>query len=50
MIGISGTNLTDIQPGQTESFEVMGQLFRDEVTYADIARYHVFPRAWYMQF
>jgi len=50
VIGISGTNLTDIQPGQTESFEVMGQFFRDEVTYADIARYHVFPRAWYMQF
>ena len=50
VIGISGTNLTDIQPGETESFEVIGQFFRNEITYADIARYHVFPRAMYMQF
>lgn len=50
VIGISGTNLTDIEPGDTESFEVIGQFFRDNVTYADIAQYKVIPRAWYMQF
>ena len=49
VIGISGTNLTDIDPGETESFEVSGQFFKD-ATYSDIAQYKVIPRAWYMQF
>lgn len=50
VIGISGTNVMDIQPGDTTSFEITGSFFSDNVGYADIAEYRVIPRAWYMQF
>ena len=50
VLGISGTNITDVQPGDTTSFELIGQFFYDGVTYSDIAEYKVIPRAWYMQF
>ena len=50
ILGISGTNITDVQPGETTSFEVTGQFFYDGVNYSDIAEYKVIPRAWYMQF
>ncbi|MDO5477516.1 MAG: FxLYD domain-containing protein [Eubacteriales bacterium] len=50
VLGISGTNLTDIEAGDTESFEISGQFFRDDVSYSDIAQYRVIPRAWYLQF
>ncbi|MDO5477379.1 MAG: FxLYD domain-containing protein [Eubacteriales bacterium] len=50
VIGISGTNLSDIEPGDTESFEIIGQFFRDNVSYSDIAQYKLIPRAWYLQF
>ena len=50
VLGISGVNLTDIEPGDTESFEIIGQFFSDSVSYSDIAQYKVIPRAWYMQF
>lgn len=49
-IGISGTNITDIEPGETESFEITGQFFREDIDFSDIAQYMVIPRAWYMQF
>lgn len=50
VLGISGTNITDVQPGDTVSFEITGQFFYDNVNYSDIAEYRVYPRAWYMQF
>ncbi len=50
VLGISGTNITDVQPGDTTSFEVIGKFFYDGVNYSDIAEYKVIPRAWYMQF
>lgn len=50
VLGISGTNLTDIEAGDTESFEITGQFFRDGVSFSDIADYKVIPRAVYMQF
>lgn len=50
VLGISGTNLTDIEAGATESFEIIGQFFRDDVSFSDIADYKVIPRAWYLQF
>lgn len=50
VLGISGTNLTDIEAGATESFEITGQFFSDDVSFSDIADYKVIPRAWYLQF
>ena len=50
VLGISGTNLTDVEAGATESFEIIGQFFSDDVSYSDIADYKVIPRAWYIQF
>lgn len=50
VLGISGTNITDVQPGETTSFEIGGDFFYDGVNYSDIAEYKVIPRAWYMQF
>lgn len=50
VLGISGTNVTDVQPGDTVSFEIPGDFFYDDANYSDIAEYTVYPRAWYMQF
>ena len=50
VLGISGTNLTEIEAGEKESFEIRGKFFRDDVSYSDIAQYRVIPRAWYLQF
>lgn len=50
VLGISGTNLTDIEVGDTESFKITGQFFRDDVSYSDIAEYRVVPRGIYFQF